>query len=301
MWLLAYLAYLRLKIGAIILRTLIRLLSGGWIANPDTIHHLPSRDPQRRIKVHVYRPPLKKSRSRSGPGPVLINFHGSGFVIPAHGSDDEFCREMSQRANYTVLDVQYRLSPENPFPAAVHDTEDVLKWVLQQPALFDLSRVAVSGFSAGGTLALVAASTLFPKGTFRSVMTFYPSTEGHLDPASLIAPEAGGRPIPVSTMRLFASCYIQTEVDSQDPRLIPSFADTALFPKNALVITAGYDTLAAEGERFAKQLKKDTRRHVVYRRMARCNHGWDKKARIGTHEWEQKTQAYDLAAEMLRL
>ncbi|KAJ5291745.1 hypothetical protein N7478_000996 [Penicillium angulare] len=298
MWLLAYLAYLRLKIGALIVRILVRLMSGGWNASPDVITHIPSRDPGRKIKIHVYRPSVHKTQI---PGPVLINFHGSGFVIPAHGSDDAFCREISQRTNYTVVDVQYRLSPECPFPAAIHDTEDVVKWVLQQPALFDQTRISVSGFSAGGTLALVASSTLFPKNTFRSVITFYPSTEGHIDPATLVAPEAGGRPIPVSTLRLFAKCYIQSEVDAQDPRLIPSFADPILFPKNVLVITAGYDTLADEGERLARQLKKDPERRVVYQRMARCNHGWDKKTRAGSHEWELKNRAYDLAVEMLHL
>lgn len=298
MWLITYLAYLRLKIMALILRILVRLVEGTFTYNPDAVHNLPSRDPGRNIKVHIYRPLQKKD---PGPGPVLINFHGSGFVIPAHGSDDAFCREISQRTNYTVLDVQYRLSPEHPFPAAVHDVEDVIKWVLQQPAIYDLTRVAVSGFSAGGNLALVAASTLFPKDTFRSVITFYPSTEGHNDPATLVAPEAGGRTIPVSTMRLFARCYVQAEVDRRDPRLLPAFADPARFPKNVLVITAGYDILADEGERLATQLKKDPKRNVVYQRMPRCNHCWDKKAVPGTREWEAKTLAYDLAVEMLQL
>ncbi|KAJ5798916.1 alpha/beta-hydrolase [Penicillium pulvis] len=298
MWLITYLAYLRLKIMALILRILVRLVEGTFTFNPDAIHNLPSRDPRRNIKVHIYKPLQKKD---PGPGPVLINFHGSGFVIPAHGSDDAFCREISQRTDYTVLDVQYRLSPENPFPAAVHDVEDVIKWVLQQPATYDLTRVAVSGFSAGGNLALVAASTLFPKDTFHSVITFYPSTEGHNDPATLVAPEAGGRTIPVSTMRLFARCYVQAEVDRRDPRLLPAFADPARFPKNVLVITAGYDLLADEGERLATQLKKDPERNVVYQRMPRCNHNFDKKAVPGTREWELKTVAYDLAVEMLQL
>ncbi|KAJ5664334.1 alpha/beta-hydrolase [Penicillium longicatenatum] len=299
MWLITYLAYLQLKISALILRVLVRLVEGTFTSNPDAVHNLPSRDPRRKIKVHIYKPSLSKTDILE-PRPVLINFHGSGFVIPAHGSDDAFCREITQRTNYTVLDVQYRLSPENPFPAAVHDVEDVVKWVLQQPAHYDLTRVAVSGFSAGGNLALVAASTLFPKDTFRSVITFYPSTEGHNDPATLVAPEAGGRTIPVSTMRLFARCYVQAEVDRQDPRILPVFADPARFPKNVLVITAGYDILADEGERIAVQLKKDPKRNVVYQRMPKCNHGWDKKALPGTREWEQKNLAYDLAVEMLR-
>ncbi|KAJ5752636.1 alpha/beta-hydrolase [Penicillium odoratum] len=298
MWLLTYILYLRLKIGALIVRLLFRLIEGKWTANPDAIHNLPSRDPQRKIKVHIYKPSIQ---SATRPGPVLINFHGSGFVIPAHGIDDAFCREISQRTNYTVLDVQYRLSPEHPFPAAIHDVEDVVKWVLQQPAVFDLSRLAVSGFSAGGNLALVASSTLFPKDTFRSVITFYPSTEGHLDPATLVAPEAGGRPLPVATMRLFRHCYVQTEVDNRDPRILPVFADPARYPKNVLVITAGYDILADEGERLARQLQKDPQRHVVHRRMPKCNHAWDKNAAFGTPEWEQRNLAYDLAVEMLRL
>ena len=289
------LSYMRLKIEAILLRTIVRF-RGKYTFNPDIISWIPSRDPQRKIKVHVYRPAVYDAEK---PSPVLINFHGSGFVIPAHGSDDAFCREISQRANYVVLDVQYRLSPEHPFPAAVHDTEDVVKWVLQQDTAFDLSRVAVSGFSAGANLALVAASTLFPPGTFRSVLAFYPTTEAYIDPATLVAPELGGRPIPVFTMRIFGRCYVQTKIDARDPRISPSLADSSRFPRNVLVITAGYDSLADEGQRLALKLKKDPSRNVVHERMAKCNHGWDKLAKVGTPEWDLKSRAYDLAVQML--
>ncbi|KAK1141012.1 hypothetical protein N8T08_009669 [Aspergillus melleus] len=119
-----FLTYLCLKFGAILLRAFARL-QGKITSNPD---ESPSDLPH----------------------PVLINLHGSGFVIPAHGSDDAFCRQVSQRTGYLVLDIKYRLSPEHPFPAPVDDVEDVVNWVKSQPNKFDLSRMAISGFSAGG-------------------------------------------------------------------------------------------------------------------------------------------------------
>ncbi|KAJ5247188.1 alpha/beta-hydrolase [Penicillium chermesinum] len=291
------LTYIRLRIGALLLRTFFRL-KGRFISHPDAIEHIPSRDPNRTIKIHVYGPSWDLEKLDE-PVPVLVNFHGSGFVIPAHGSDDAFCREVCDRTGYVVLDVQYRLSPEYPFPAAIHDVEDVVKWVLGQPDVFDLNRFSLSGFSAGGNLALVACSSLFPLNTFQSVLTFYPSTEPCGDPALMVAPERGGMPIPMVTLRFFGKCYLRYGADLRDPRISPSLADITRFPGKVLVITASYDNLANEAERLAKRLEKDPKRTVVYEQMPKCNHGWDKKAKRGTPQWVSKCRAYDLAVDML--
>ncbi|KAJ5217164.1 hypothetical protein N7468_010172 [Penicillium chermesinum] len=118
------------------------------------------------------------------------------MIFPAFGEDDEFCHYISQNADYAVLDVAYRLSPENPFPAAVNDVEDAVRWVLSQPEKFDLSRLSISGFSAGGNLALVASGVLMPPKTFRSVLAFYPGTDLTRIPEEMVAPDPTGKVIP---------------------------------------------------------------------------------------------------------
>lgn len=180
------LIYIYRKVLAVLIRAVVT--RGKRIsANPDDVLQITSRDAGRHLRAHLYRPATSLS-----PSPVLINFHGSGFLLPLHGSDDEFCRRVSRETEYTVLDVQYRLAPEYPFPAALNDVEDAVKWVLQQPDKFDLTRVAISGFSAGGNLAIVAASVLYPRETFRSVLAFYPPLDLYTDPGAKRPPDPQG-------------------------------------------------------------------------------------------------------------
>ena len=278
-----------------LLRALVRS-QGPIPSNPDEVLDVESRDRYRSIKVHVYR---TITNSLHKPPPVLINFHGSGFVVPAHGSDNAFCRQISHQTGYTVLDVQHHLAPEHPFPAPVHDAEDIVNWVLSRPTEFDSSRVAISGFSAGGTLALAAASTVFPPQTFSSVLAFYPVVTAFADPDAAVAPDPNGHPIPAFLMRLFAQCYVPSGVDPWDPRISPSRANVDGFPPRVLIITAAYDSLAVEGEELAARLRDTPGRTVVGERMERCSHVWDKLAQPGTYEWEATERAYSLAKAML--
>lgn len=121
-----YFAQIGRYLFVLLLRFAIRI-AGHPRPLPSHVRHIASRDAGRTIKVNVYQP-AKSAK----PSPVLVNLHGSGFILPAHGSDDLFCREISRETAYTVLDVQYRLAPENPFPAALNDAEDVINWVLGQ-------------------------------------------------------------------------------------------------------------------------------------------------------------------------
>ncbi|KAJ5396252.1 uncharacterized protein N7487_010555 [Penicillium crustosum] len=273
------LSSITLRIAAFVLRAWARF-QGRITSHPDEIIFIQSREHGRSIKVHIYRSPVTETLKT--PSPVLLNFHGSGFVIPAHGSDDQFCRQMSQQTSYTVLDVQYRLSPEHPFPAALNDTEDAIKWVLGQPKTFDISKFAISGFSAGATLALAVSSF-----------------KAFVDPEVMAAPDPNGQPIPAFMLRFFASCYILPGYDTKDPRISPGYAEVDRFPRRVLIVTAGYDSLALEGESLATRLRGGSGRIVVSERMERCNHAWDKMAKKGTFEWEAKEKAYELAVNML--
>ncbi|KAH1499838.1 hypothetical protein LV164_002644 [Aspergillus fumigatus] len=287
------LIYIYRKVLAVLIRAVVT--RGKRIsANPDDVLQITSRDAGRHLRAHLYRPATSLS-----PSPVLINFHGSGFLLPLHGSDDEFCRRVSRETEYTVLDVQYRLAPEYPFPAALNDVEDAVKWVLQRPDKFDLTRVAISGFSAGGNLAIVAASVLYPRETFRSVLAFYPPLDLYTDPGAKRPPDPAGNPIPAPLCRLFDKSYVPSAYDARDPRISPCYAQPERFPDRVLVVTAAGDSLAGEAEALAAKIAKLPGRQVVCQRMQGCNHAWDKSARPGTIQGDAKEKAYAMAVAML--
>ncbi|KAI1272313.1 putative carboxylesterase [Xylaria sp. FL0933] len=303
--LIASLHYLRLKVLVGAIRFIVRILTPRVEANPDAVLRVPSRDAGRTIKAHIYSPtpavatddPSEASRARA-PRPVLINFFGSAFALPLFGADDLFCREMSRRTNHVVLDVEYRLAPEDPFPAAVHDVEDVVRYVLSHPDTYDTAHVSISGFSSGGTLALVAP-TLFPANTFRSLVSFYPSVSMVKDPSERKAPVQGpdrGR-APLFWTRLFREGYLGG-MNPKDPRISPLYADTMNFPKDVLIFTADYDVSALEAEEFAKKLEANGQgsgRRVKLRRMHGCGHGFDKSKRNAA----ARSEAYSLVADLL--
>lgn len=289
---------LYLRIAVSFLRTVFKLTRPAIVARHlHSTLQIPSRDASRAITAHLY---MKDATSPSLPQPVLINFHGSGMIFPAFGSDDEFCHYVSQNTNYTVIDVKYRLSPENQFPAAVNDAEDVVRWVLEQPDKYDLTRLSISGFSAGGNLAISAATTLLPQNTFRSVLAFYPGVDLASDPAGKVAPDTSGKMIPPRISRFFHRCYIPVGVDARDPRISPLFADLSRFSSRLLMITAACDNMAPEAEEFVSRVKEQTGYDTVFQRMEHCNHGWDKVAECGPVQEEAKRRAYSMAVDMLR-
>ncbi|CAJ2504335.1 Uu.00g117290.m01.CDS01 [Anthostomella pinea] len=292
----AFLRYLYLVSIARLLRLLARLVAGLPKPSPDDVVIFPSRDRGRNIKAHIYKPAVTSKR----PGPVLLNLHGSGFILPAHGSDDEFCRRVARETNYTVVDLQYRLAPENPFPAALHDVEDAVQWILKHGDDYDARQFAISGFSAGGNLALAASGVVFAKDTFRSVLTFYPSTNKAQDPAERKTPDTTGKVIPPAISRLFDACYLPPGTDRKQPLASPGFAPMDKFPQNVLVVTAAQDNLCFEAETLAAKVDAAGGRNVVVRRMEQCGHGWDKTAKQGTVQGQAKDNAYTLAIEILQ-
>ncbi|KAH9214780.1 Alpha/Beta hydrolase protein [Leptodontidium sp. 2 PMI_412] len=289
--------YLRLKLLATLIRLPLALksLTSTSGPKPDETIQIPSRDSGRGIKAHVYKAALDKY-----PKPVLINFHGSGFVFPLHGDDDEFCRYISENTSYTVVDVAYRLAPEHPFPCALEDVEDAIKWVISQPAHYDLSHISISGFSAGANLALVASASSFPRGTVKSVIAYYPPVDIAQDPYLKVAPDPTGNPIPASIAHIFNECYIPRGVDPRDPRISPAFLPPDQFPASMFIITCGRDSLAPEAEELAERLAKVPGIEVVQKRMESCDHAWNLNTKEGTPQDDAKKEAYAMTVEFLR-
>jgi acetyl esterase/lipase len=305
-----FFTYLRLKVGVILLRTLagIGLIftfrRDRLLVQKIPIEHqrirIPTRDKGRYLTADIYYPP-GQSASTSSKTPVLVNWHGSGFVMPLLGSDTVFCARVAHDAGITVLDSDYRKAPENPFPAALHDVEDVLKWVATQSDRFDASRVAVSGFSAGANLALVAASALRKTLTglvIRVVVAIYPVTDISIAPEAKVAPKPR-RPLPKFLSHLFDDSYVPDKVTRTDPRVSPSRADPADFPSTVAIVTCDGDTLAPEANALADKLR-DGQRTVVSRMLKDVPHGFDNGAKQGTIAWDRREEAYALAVKTLK-
>jgi acetyl esterase/lipase len=276
----------------------LRLLQPSPVSpKPDRILQIPSRENNRTIKAHVYLP-----SASSTPSPVLINLHGSGFVFPLHGSDDVFCRRIAKETNYSVLDIQYRLAPENPFPAALNDVEDVVKYVLSHLEEYDATRISISGFSAGGNLALaLLSSCAVPPNIIHSLLAFYPPVDLSIEPGEKVqADPSGPNVIPAMVARLFNACYIGKH-DKKDPLVSPAFMDVAKLPNNVLLVSCAYDTLALETERLAERVEHETLgRNLVCKRIEGVSHAWDKSCKVGSEEEKKRDAIYAIAVEMLK-
>ncbi|KAL4973292.1 Alpha/Beta hydrolase protein [Aspergillus desertorum] len=186
--------------------------------HPDLIEHIPSTSsssstttspptksettiaapsPTHNITLHIYNPPSTQTQTQQRTGdfnlsPVLITACGSGFIIPGLGLDTSYCRLISNETFHTVIDVGYRLAPEHPFPCAIEDLVSVVHWVRSQPSRFDINKISIGGFSAGGNIAASVAVNFFPPGTFWSLVLFYPVLDACIPPGMKVAPSEYG-------------------------------------------------------------------------------------------------------------
>lgn len=296
-------SYIQNKAIALFLRALVRPRLH-LHPKPDETILIPSRDAGRTIKTHVYKP---KSAAKQ-PGPVLINFCGSGFILRTFGSDDEYCRYLADNTDHTVIDVQYRLAPEHPFPAAFEDAEDVVSWARSDPARFDLGYISLSGFSAGANIALAVSSSsaIFcpdDQSAFRTVMSFYGPTDMVVPTPEKPQADSSNfimRRILPPFSHLCHQCLNPNVVDPTDSRISPTYADADSFPDNVLLVTAAQCPFAIEAEKLAEYIGKVDGKYVVCRRMENCAHGWDKEAIRGTSQCKAKDEAYAMAASMLK-
>ncbi|KAF4999389.1 hypothetical protein FGRMN_2530 [Fusarium graminum] len=257
---------------------------------------LPSRDLGRFIDAWIYYPTDYKEGDKRG---VLINWHGGGCTLPNLGMDHEFCERIATESNVLVLDADHRKAPEYPFPAAVEDVEDTMRWVEGQPRLFNLDRVAVSGFSSGGNLALVASSepTCQVKLNVRAVYAFYPGVDFTIPPEQKIVPNPI-RPLPAWFQRLITEAYLPRIEDRQSPKASPMYADATSFPDRVVLIAPSGDIFAPEIEAFGEKLEQAGRGVEIIR--IEGAHGFDKAINPKLFKREERDIAYSKVVESLK-
>lgn len=192
------------------------------------------------------------------PFAVLTFFHGGGFVTGGLDSYDQFCRGLADKAGVIVVSIDYRLAPENPFPAAVEDAYVATKWVSENAQEFggDPNRHGVAGESAGGNLAAVVTHMAQKEGTpdLTYQLLMYPVVSYEQEWPSY-EENGEGYLLTKRDIEWFADHYLENDIHAVNPYASPvrsrSFSD--LPP--ATVVTAGFDPFRDEGAEYANRLK----------------------------------------------
>ncbi|RYZ40795.1 MAG: alpha/beta hydrolase [Myxococcaceae bacterium] len=208
------------------------------------------------IPVRVYTP------DGAGPFPVVVYYHGGGFVLADLDTYDASARALTNQAKAVVVSVEYRHAPENPFPAAADDATAAFQYVQKNAKEFngDGSKVAVAGESAGANLATVVAMRQKQDGGAQPVfqLLVYPFVSNNVNTPSHQANGQGNYLIGNQDIAWFWGNYLGKDwAQTKDPNALPLKATTAqlrgLAP--AMVVTAGLDPLKDEGQEYAKNLK----------------------------------------------
>tara|TARA_Y100000588_G_scaffold300182_1_gene321645 strand:- start:1848 stop:2639 length:792 start_codon:yes stop_codon:yes gene_type:complete len=209
--------------------------------------------PKGDIAVRIYRPTEEKDHS------LLVWYHGGGWVIGDLDGADITCRELAARSSSVVMSVDYRLAPENRYPAAQEDCYAATVWAAENASTLgaDANRLAVGGDSAGGNLAAVvslrARDEEGPAIGFQLLV--YPVTDHSFETDSY-RDNAEGYLLTRDGMAWFWNHYLGPNGDGSHPYASPLRAGDLSGLPPAHVITAEYDPLRDEGEAYAKRLQE---------------------------------------------
>lgn len=209
-------------------------------------------------------------------GDLMVFYHGGGWVIGGLDSHDDFCRFLAASAGIQVLSVDYRLAPENPFPAAVDDALDAFRFARDNAATFgaDPERIAVGGDSAGGNLAAVVAHRTTREDGAKPLfqLLLYPAVDATVRRRSREL-FSDGLLITETDIDWFMNQYHAAREGRDDPRLSILLAEDLRGLPPAHVVTAGFDPLRDEGEAYAERLR-EAGVSVVARRFPDLIHGF---------------------------
>ena len=243
------------------------------------VRALSADGPHGAIALRLYRP---IGAAAAALLPVLVYYHGGGWVIGDLDTHDTLCRQLANGAGCAVVAVDYRMGPEHRFPAAVDDAFAATRWVRAQAAALglDATRLAVGGDSAGGNLAAVVSLLAREAGDLPIAfqLLIYPGADMRRGHASHTT-NGQGYMLTADTISYFHDHYIDDPKHDLDWRASPLLhADHSRLPP-ALVITAGYDPLRDEGLDYARALTAAGNR-AAYVCFERQIHGFITMGRV---------------------
>lgn len=226
------------------------------------------------VEATVYRPRPAADLTL----PVYVNIHGGGFAVGNREQDDPWCRYLAARAGVVVVNSDYVLTPRHRFPAPVEQLYDVISWVATAPG-WDGTRLCVGGQSAGGNLAAAVSRMALEKHGPRIALQIL-----HYAPLDLVT-SGWDKPTPVGTAAVlkpwmsdvFDTAYIPERGRRQDRLASPAWgtnADSVSGIAPAVIVTAEYDRLRAEGARYAQKLDA-AGVLVAHHEVAGLDHGYN--------------------------
>ncbi len=218
----------------------------------ETVESVLERVTDRGIAVRVYVP-----RHEAADCPLLLYFHGGGWILGGLDIHDAACRRLANLAQCVVVNVDYRLAPEHPFPAAFEDCVETTRWAISGAAGLgvDSSRCAVLGSSSGGGLAAAVALASRDAGerALGAQVLIYPALDSTMGSDSHRA-FARGYGLEHDAMQFYWETYATTESARLEPYVSPSQAEHLAGLPPTLLVTAQYDILHDEGADYAKRL-----------------------------------------------
>jgi acetyl esterase len=230
------------------------VMSGGPPVPVGSVRDLKIDGGEGQLGARLYTPD-----EQGGPHPLLVYYHGGGFTYGDLDTHDGVCRMLCRHAGVHVLAVDYRLAPEDPFPAAVEDARRALAWACERAMLLgaDGERIAVGGDSAGGNLAAVVAQLAARDGGPAPALQLliYPATDFSRRRRSREL-FGEGFLLTEAEMDWFERNYLGDDAARKlDPRASPLLAEDLSGLAPAIVVTAAFDPLRDEGEEYASALR----------------------------------------------
>jgi acetyl esterase len=225
------------------------------------------------LAARLYEP---REAATDDAGALIVYYHGGGWVVGDLDTHDQPCRLLATAAGARVLSVDYRLAPENPFPAPVDDAVAAFRAAVAEAGRFRChpARVAVAGDSAGAHLAavtaLVCAGDGGPAPAFQ--LLIYPVTDC-VETAASRETFADGFVLTKENMDWYEDQFVGPAGDRRDPRISPLLAPELAGLAPALVVSAGFDPLRDEGEAYARRLR-DAGVRTILRRYPGYLHGF---------------------------
>jgi acetyl esterase len=229
--------------------------------------------PGGKLRLRIYTP----AGGGGAPRPLMVFFHGSGFVLCSLDTHDGMCRNLAAGVGCVVVSVDYRLAPEHRFPDGPDDCLAATRWAAAHAAELgaDAARIMLAGDSAGGNMAAVTALRVRDEGgpALCGQMLLYPVTDYHRPGTPSYAENAEGYGLTRATMEWFWGHYLADPAQAAHPHAAPLRApDLAGLPP-AYVMSAQYDPLRDEAELYGERLRAAGVPAEITRR-AGMNHGF---------------------------
>ena len=219
--------------------------------------------------------------------PLLIDIHGGGFTIGHPTLDDNDNAILCHKHGICVVSINYRKAPRYPFPIPAQDAAALIQAVLDDPDLpVDKTKVAVAGYSAGGTLSLTATQLNSLANRVKGVVAYYPAAAPGRELQKRInssVPPPTRKDILRTLSPVFNWAYLPLGHDLHDPLLAPLYADRAALPQKLFIIGCEYDLLCAEAREMAERLAKAEGSTTTKKELGQGRTGW----RCGNITWEE--------------